>query len=73
MIPAAVVGILLERLVLGPALSRPAENFATLRLAAGVRQVLALLAGLAAAAMVAVAWVGHGASRESVIEGLASA
>jgi ABC-type antimicrobial peptide transport system permease subunit len=71
-VPAAVVGVLLERLALGPALSRLAENYATLPLAAGPREILAVLAGLALAALIAVAWVARGASRESVVEGLAS-
>jgi ABC-type antimicrobial peptide transport system permease subunit len=71
-VPAAVVGVLLERLLLGPALSRLAENYATLPLSAGPREILAVLAGLALAALIAVAWVARGASRESVVEGLAS-
>ena len=71
-VPAAIVGVLLERLVLGPALSHLAENYATLSLTAGPSEVLVTLAGLAVAAGVAVAWVSHQASRESVVEGLAS-
>jgi ABC-type antimicrobial peptide transport system permease subunit len=71
-VPAAIVGVLLERLVLGPALSHLAENYATLSLTAGSTEVLITLAGLALAAGVAVAWVSHQASRESVVEGLAS-
>ncbi len=71
-VPAAVVGVLLERLMLGPALSRLAENYATLPLGAGTREILAVLAGLAVAALIAVAWVARAASRESVVEGLAS-
>ncbi|MGO9976661.1 MAG: ABC transporter permease [Solirubrobacteraceae bacterium] len=70
-VPAAVVGVLLERLLLGPALSRLAENYATLPLAAGARQMLIVLAGLALAALVAVSWVARGAVRERVVEGLA--
>ena len=71
-VPAAIVGVLLERLVLGPALSHLAENYATLSLTAGPSEVLVTLAGLAVAAGVAVAWVSRQASRESVVEGLAS-
>ncbi len=70
-VPAAVVGVLLERLLLGPALSRLAENYATLPLDAGARQMLIVLAGLALAALVAVSWVARGAVRERVVEGLA--
>ncbi len=71
-VPAAIVGVLLERFVLGPALSHLAENYATLSLTAGRAEVLVTLAGLAVAAGVAVAWVSRQASRESVVEGLAS-
>jgi ABC-type lipoprotein release transport system permease subunit len=71
-VPAAVVGVLLERLLLGPALSRLAENYATLPLGAGPSEIFAVLAGLGFAALIAVAWVARGASRESVVEGLAS-
>jgi hypothetical protein len=71
-VPAAVVGVLLERFVFGPALSRLAENYATLPLDAGVPEILAVLAGLALAAVAAVAYVSREASRESVVEGLSA-
>jgi ABC-type antimicrobial peptide transport system permease subunit len=71
-VPAAVIGVLLERLVFGPALSRLAENYATLPLDAGVPEILAVLAGLALAAVAAVAYVSRQASRESVVEGLSA-
>jgi ABC-type antimicrobial peptide transport system permease subunit len=71
-VPAAIVGVLLEHFVLGPALTRLAENYAALSLTAGRTEVLVTLAGLAIAAGVAVAWVSRQASRESVVEGLAS-
>lgn len=71
-VPAAVVGVLLERFVLGPALSRLAENYATLDLAAGSLSVLAVVVGLILAAGVAVAWVAREASRESVVAGLSA-
>jgi ABC-type lipoprotein release transport system permease subunit len=70
-VPAAIVGVLLERFVLGPELSRLAENYAALPLAARPPEVVAVLSGLALAALIAVAWVARGASRESVVEGLA--
>ena len=49
-VPAAIIGVLLERFVFGPGLSRLAENYATLPLDAGAPQILAVLAGLAVAA-----------------------
>ena len=70
-LPAAVVGVLLERLLFGPALARLAASYATLPLQASLAEVLATLAGLAIAAAVAVAWVARQAGRESVVAGLA--
>jgi ABC-type antimicrobial peptide transport system permease subunit len=70
-VPAGVVGVVLERFVFGPALSRLAENYAVLNLGAGLPEVVAVCAGLAVAAAGAVIWVARGASRESVVEGLA--
>ena len=49
-VPAAVVGVLLERFVFGPELSRLAENYATLPLDAGAPEILAVMAGLVLAA-----------------------
>ena len=72
-IPSAVVGVLLERLLLGPALSRLAINYATLELGASPVQLLVTLGGLGAAAAIAVAWVGGQAAREPVVAGLAAA
>jgi ABC-type lipoprotein release transport system permease subunit len=69
--PAAIIGVFLERLVFGPALSRLAASYATLPLAAGGREVAAVVAGLALAGVLAVAWVARSASRQSVVEGLA--
>jgi predicted lysophospholipase L1 biosynthesis ABC-type transport system permease subunit len=71
-LPAAVVGVLLERFVFGPALTNLAVNYAALALDATATEVLATLAGLALAAAVAVVWVARQASRESVVSGLAS-
>ncbi len=71
-VPAAVVGVLLERFVFGPALTRLAESYATLPLSATLFDVLAVLAGLAVAAAVAVAWVARQAVREPVVAGLGS-
>ena len=71
-VPAAVVGVLLERLVFGPELAHLAANYATLGLDATTTEVVATLAGLALAGAVAVVWVAHQAARESVVSGLAS-
>jgi putative ABC transport system permease protein len=71
-VPAAVVGVVLERFVFGPALTRLAESYATLPLSATLLDVLAVLAGLALAAVVAVAWVARLAVREPVVAGLGS-
>ncbi len=71
-VPAAIVGVVLERFVFGPALTRLAESYATLPLSATLLDVLFVLAGLAVAASVAVAWVARQAVREPVVAGLAS-
>jgi ABC-type lipoprotein release transport system permease subunit len=71
-VPAALIGIALERLLLGPALSRLAESYATLPLAAGTAEIAAVIAGLLATAVIAVTWVSRRVGRESVATGLAS-
>ena len=70
-LPAAVLGIGLERLVLGPLLANLAAGYATLPLGASAREVAAVLAGLALGGVVAVLWVAHQAAREPVVAGLA--
>ena len=72
-VPAAVVGILLERLVLGPALSRLAASYATLPLGATGRRDRRGARRLGLAGAVAVAWVARQATRESVIAGMGGA
>ena len=74
MIPAAVVGVLLERLLLGPALAKLAINYATLALG----RLCPSAAGDARRPgrrlrRVAVAWVARQAAREPVVAGLAAA
>ena len=69
-VPAAVLGILLERLVLGPALSRLAASYVTLSLGASGLEIVAVLAGLALAGAIAVAWVARQTTRENVIAGM---
>jgi ABC-type antimicrobial peptide transport system permease subunit len=71
-VPAAILGVLLERFVFGPALSSLAENYATLPLDAGTPEILAVVAGLVIASVAAVAYVSSQAARESVVEGLSA-
>jgi L-cysteine desulfidase len=72
LIPAAILGIALEQLVLGPALSHLAANYATLPISASSADVAAVLAGVGLAGAVAVLWVARQATRETVVAGLAS-
>ncbi len=69
-VPAALLGVLLERLTLGPALSRLAANYATLPLDATATEVIATLAGLGVAGAIAVLWVSARTGREPVVAGL---
>ncbi|HEX4307769.1 MAG TPA: ABC transporter permease [Solirubrobacterales bacterium] len=57
LVPAAVVAVVLERLVLGPAVSRLAEGYASLALGADATEIGILLAGLALIGALAVWWV----------------
>jgi len=68
-----VLGIVIEQLVLAPALAKLAASYATLELAADYGQMAAVLAGLLVAGGVAVLWVTRQATRETVVEGLAGA
>jgi len=70
--PAAIVGVALERWLLGPALSRLAASYATLPLQATTTEILLTLAGLGLAGAFAVLWVSRQAARESVLTGLAA-
>jgi ABC-type antimicrobial peptide transport system permease subunit len=69
-VPAALLGIALERFVLGPALARLAASYVALSLDASAIEIGVVLAGLALAGALAVVWVAHQAQRESVIAGL---
>jgi ABC-type antimicrobial peptide transport system permease subunit len=69
-VPAAVCGVLLERLLLGPALAKLAASYATLQLRASTTDVLALLVGLGFAVAATVWWVARSAVREPVVTGL---
>lgn len=67
---AAPGGILLERLLLGPIVSRLAAAYVTLPLTAGVGPVAVAVVGLFVAALAAAAWVGRGAVAQPVVTGL---
>jgi ABC-type antimicrobial peptide transport system permease subunit len=69
--PAAVIGALLEWLVLGPALAKLAAGYATLDLSPTVPELAAVLIGLTLSGVAAVFWVTRTAVRESVVLGLA--
>ena len=70
-LPAAVVGIALERFLFGPALSQLAASYAALDLAPTPYEVLAIVAGLAVAGAASILWVARAAAREPVVVGLA--
>jgi ABC-type lipoprotein release transport system permease subunit len=69
-LPAAVAGVLLEWLVLGPLVARRAAGFAELPLAPTTGQVALVLGGVLALAAAATAVVARRALREPVIAGL---
>jgi hypothetical protein len=69
-VPAAALGILVERFVLGPVLARLAVSYVALSLDASLLEIALVVAGLAIAGAVAVVWVGRQTTRESVIAGL---
>ncbi len=71
-IPAAALGIAVEVMVLGPALSNLAASYATLPLKPTTGDLLAVLLGLTLAAAAAILWVARQASRESIVQGLAA-
>lgn len=71
LVPAALAGILLERLLLGPAMAAIAAGYASLPLHAGAAEIAILLAGLAVLASGAVWWVARRAGGEPIARGLA--
>jgi ABC-type lipoprotein release transport system permease subunit len=68
--PAAIAGVLLEWLVLGPLVARLAAGFATLPLAPSPGQVALVIGGLAVLAAAATAIVARRTMREPPIAGL---
>lgn len=69
-VPAALAGVVLEWLVLGPLVARLAASFAVLPLAPSPGQVALVLGGLALLAAAATAVVARRTMREPVIVGL---
>jgi hypothetical protein len=69
-VPAALLGIALERLVLGPALAHLAASYVTLPLGATGPEIALVMAGLVLAGLLAIVWVTRQTTRESVIAGL---
>jgi ABC-type lipoprotein release transport system permease subunit len=69
-VPAVVVGVALERLVLGPSMSHIAEGYATLPLGASAEIIEVVVLGLLALAGGAVLWVSRQAAREPITAGL---
>jgi ABC-type lipoprotein release transport system permease subunit len=69
-VPAALAGVLLEWLVLGPVVARLAAGFADLPLAPSAGQVALVVGGLLALSAAATALVARRTMREPVIAGL---
>jgi hypothetical protein len=69
-LPAAVIGVVLERTLLGPAMARIAANYVSLPLAAGAGVIGVVLIGLVVLAALAVLWVAHQSTREPIAAGL---
>ena len=67
---AAPLGLLLERLVLGPAVTELAADYAALPLVAGPGAIAVVAIGLVGVAAAASAWVGRRVAREPVVAGL---
>jgi ABC-type antimicrobial peptide transport system permease subunit len=69
-LPAAVIGVALERFVFGPELTRLAINYATLDLTPALWEVAAVVGGLVLFGALAAIWVARQAVREPVVAGL---
>jgi ABC-type antimicrobial peptide transport system permease subunit len=67
---AVPLGVIVERLLLGPAVARLAAGYASLPLGAGAGQVVAITAGLVAVATAAAVWVAWRVEREPISVGL---
>jgi ABC-type lipoprotein release transport system permease subunit len=69
-LPAMVIGVALERSLLGPAMATRAAGYAALDLEAGTPEIVAVTVGLALVSAAAVLWVGRRARHESIADGL---
>ncbi len=69
-VPAAVGALLLERFVLGPAVTRLAAGYAELSLVPSPGQVALLIGGFAVLGAAASTWVARAAVREPIVSGL---
>jgi len=69
-IPAALLGVLLERFVFAPLVARLAAGYVSLPLGAGPLQVALVVAGLGVLAAVAAAWTAARTEREPIVAGL---
>lgn len=72
LIPAAILGVAIERFALGPMLSRLATDYVSLPLQAGGAQIALTAVGLLIAGAIAVVWVSRQAGRGSVVRELAA-
>jgi len=68
--PAALVAVVLERLVLGPEMGHIAAGYVSLALSAGPGEIALVVAGLALLAAIAVWWVARRACSEQIVAGL---
>nr|MBA3245533.1 ABC transporter permease [Actinomycetota bacterium] len=66
----ALVGIVLERFVVGPAASGLAASYVSLPLVAGAREAALVTLGLAVLGLLAAAWVARAAVRRPIVAGL---
>src|SRR5579875_1364757 len=72
LVPATVLGVAIERLALGPLLSRLAADYVSLPLRAGPGQIGLTAIGLLVAGALAVGWVSRQAGRAVVVRELAA-
>jgi ABC-type lipoprotein release transport system permease subunit len=70
LVPAAVIGVALETVVLGPAVASLAAGYAGLSLAPTLGHVVLAVGGLAVLGGLAVAWVARRVAAEPVVAGL---
>jgi hypothetical protein len=69
-VPAVVLGLALQSVVLAPLVGAMAAGYADLLPRAGVGQALLVAAGLAALCLLAAVTVAHRTMRSSIVEGL---